>query len=59
MKVYWAHLFVMMLWMMLGEVISQIRFAWFPEDVEVPLLDTILDPIKSHVHCLGPFLLES
>ena len=38
---------------MLGEVVSAIGGSWGPVDMELTLLDSILDPIESHVYGLG------
>ena len=35
--------------------ISQVCGSWFPKHVELFLSDAILNPIKTHVHCFGPF----
>ena len=41
--------------MVLGVVIGEILLAGFPVHSELSLLDPILDPVESHVHCLGSF----
>ena len=43
----------------LGVVIASIYGAWFPIYMELVLLDSILDPMESHVHCLGHFLFDA
>ena len=49
--------------MMVGRVvfcmiITQFCGARFPKHFEMILFDAVLDPIKAHVHCFGPFLLH-
>ena len=51
-----GSLVYVMFWaMMFGEIICKVCFASFPVDAELPLTDSVLDPIESHVHCLGSF----
>ena len=44
--------------MMLCEVISFVGAAGLPINFELFLCDAVLDPIKSHVHGFGSFLLQ-
>jgi hypothetical protein len=39
------------------EVISQMLVSWSPQDMELTLIDSVFDPIKSHVHgmCVSLF----
>ena len=39
----------------LGKVISKVEFAFGPYDDKVALVDTIGNPVKTHVHGFGPF----
>ena len=43
---------------MLGEVIGHVIGAASPVDDEITGSNTIFDPIKTHVHGLGAFLLD-
>ena len=45
--------------MVFGEVISVIEAAFSPKYMELALADAVADPVKTHVNCLGPFLLDS
>ena len=40
---------------MFGEVIGEVTFSFGPVDFEFALVDTVLDPVKSHVHGFGAF----
>jgi hypothetical protein len=37
----------------LRKIITVIIFALLPVDVELSLGNSVLDPIKTHIHCLG------
>ena len=39
-------------------VITEILAAWAPVNEELPLLRSILDPIKAHIDGFGAFLLD-
>jgi hypothetical protein len=43
---------------MLGKVIRSILFTLSPIDEELSLGGTVLDPVETHVDCLGAFLLD-
>ena len=43
----------------LGRVVGQIVFSWFPEDVELALGYVVFEPIESHVYGFGLFLFDS
>jgi hypothetical protein len=45
-------------WMMLGEVVSLIGFAWFPVDDELALVNLVPDPVETHVHGFGLALFD-
>jgi hypothetical protein len=48
-----------MLWrMMMSEKISHISVTWRPTTIELLLFHSIFDPVESHVHWLGAFLLN-
>ncbi len=38
-------------WVMLGEVVAEVFSAGSPVDDELVLLDSIPDPVETHVHC--------
>ena len=44
--------------MVFSEVVSFVGTAFVPKDMEFSLVDTIADPIKMHVDCLGSFLFD-
>ncbi len=45
-------------WAMLGEVVAEVFSAGPPVDDELVLLDSIANPVETHVHCAGFALLE-
>jgi hypothetical protein len=45
-------------WVMLGEVVAEAFSAGSPVDDELVLLDSIANPVETHVHCAGFALLE-
>ena len=45
-------------WEVLGVVISFITRTWTPVNMEVTLLCSVLDPVESHIDCLGSLLLD-
>ena len=49
---------VMGQWMMFCEIVSKVGFASAPVDVELVLVDSVLDPVESHVHGFGSALLD-
>ena len=55
-KVAGTHFPVMGGRVVLGEVVTFVVLARLPKDVKLALSDTITDPVKAHVNCLGPFL---
>ena len=44
--------------MMLGEIVGEVVTSSSPVNDELPLFDSVLDPIKSHVDRLGSALLD-
>jgi hypothetical protein len=44
--------------MMLGKVVGEIVFTGTPMDDELTLLDSIADPVETHVNCFGSALLD-
>ena len=42
--------------MMFGEVVGLVGRAGSPVDMELLLVNSILDPVESHVHCFGLLL---
>ena len=47
---YWADPLVMLDWVMLCVVISQVSVSGSPVNVELFLVHSILDPVESHIH---------
>ena len=45
--------------MVLREVVAQVFGPWAPVNEKLALFDSVLDPVKTHVHGLGAFLLDS
>ena len=43
----------------LGRVVSQIIFTWFPEGFKLSLGSAVFEPIKFHVDCFEGFLFDS
>ena len=50
MKVKWSNTAVVGSWMMLGPVVGVVVAARFPVDDELALLDTVFEPVESHVN---------
>ena len=46
-------------WVVLRVVVRVVSLTWFPVDSELTLLDTVLDPEESHIHCFGTLGLDS
>ncbi len=44
--------------MMLGEVVSSVGASFLPVNEKLALADTVTNPLKSHVHGFGTFLLD-
>ena len=44
------NLYVVVRHVILCKIISQFFCAWFPEDMEMVLFDSILNPIKAHIN---------
>ena len=53
MEIYRAHLDVMCGVMMLGIVVRQVGFTRGPLNGELALVNSVWDPMESHVHSLG------
>ena len=47
------HQLMMFSRMMLGDVVGQVGFSWFPVHLELVLFDSVSDPVKPHVNGLG------
>jgi hypothetical protein len=43
---------------MFGERVSHVGFSWSVVDKELALTDAVLEPVPTHVHCLGSLLLH-
>ena len=56
MKVAISHELVMPRRMVFGEVIGHVEFAFAPEELEVFLIDSISEPVKTHVEGFGELL---
>ena len=54
-----SHCSVMGGRVVLRPIVGQICIAWHPEDVKLALLDSIFNPIESHVDCFGSFLFSN
>jgi len=59
MKVSGADSLMMGSRVMFGKIISTIASSWFPKDGKLALAFAIMEPIKTHVHSFGVFLLDS
>jgi hypothetical protein len=46
-------------WMMLGEVVGLIGFAWLSCDDELAFFNVVADPVETQVHCSGSAFLNS
>jgi hypothetical protein len=55
----WAHALMVMGWVMLGEVVSEVVCTFLPAYFELFLCIAVSDPVEVHVDCLGSFLLDS
>ena len=42
---------------MFGKIVSKILVGWGPINVELALVNSILEPVETHVGSLGSFLL--
>ena len=58
MEVCGAHIDVMGWGVVLHVTVSQIGCPWVPVDVEVSLLDSVFEPVESHVNGFGAFLFD-
>ena len=58
MEVDGAHADVVSGRMMLGDVVAEVFMTWSPGDEELALFRAVLDPIETHVYCLGPLLID-
>ena len=54
-QIYWAHLAMILRWMMFGEIFGQIGFFCFIKHVVMSLLGLILYPIEPHICFFGRF----
>ena len=54
MKVYRAHLDVVCCVVMLGVVVCKVGVSRGPFNGELPLVNSVWDPVETHVHSLGP-----
>ena len=50
MKVKWLNAAMVGIWMVLGPVVGVVVAARFPVDDELALLDTVFEPVESHVN---------
>ena len=53
-----AHQLMMVSWVVFGEVVSEVKFAFLPMNVELALAYAVADPIEAHIDCLGSTLLH-
>jgi hypothetical protein len=42
--------------MMLCEIVPHIGVTWRPPNIELVLFYPVFDPVESHIHCFGAFL---
>ena len=56
MEITVPHLLVVPWWMMLGEVVGHIDGSLSPDELKLALLDSVLNPIESHIEGFGEFL---
>ena len=54
----WSHLLVVCGWMVLSKVICQVFLSAVPADIELSLLDSVYEPVESHINCLTSILFE-
>ena len=47
---------MVMWWVLFHEVTPHVLASWFPINKKVFLFYPVFHPIKSHIHCLCPFL---
>ena len=52
----WVHESMMQSGMMFCEVISKVVSTLLPVDKELALANTVLDPVKTQIHCFGSSL---
>ena len=57
-KVHWSDSTMVCSRVVLGRVVGQIVFSWFPEDVELALGGAVLEPIEAHGDGFATFLLN-
>ena len=44
--------------MVLSKVICQVFLSTVPADIELSLLDSVYEPVESHINCLASILFE-
>ena len=54
MKVDRAHLDVMGGVVVFCKVVSKVVFTWCPRDGQLVLVNSVGDPVETHIHSLGP-----
>ena len=45
-------------WTMFGMITHQFFWAWYPKDSKFSLLDSVVDPIESYIHCFWFLLVK-
>ena len=50
MQIMWLHKAMMGWWVVFCIVISHVFSSWLPVDEKLALLDSVSDPVESHVH---------
>ena len=53
MEVDGTHMYMMGGRMALCEVVTKVVFPWLPINTDVPLVDSVRDPMEAHVHGFG------
>ena len=54
----WSYLLMMCGWMVLSEAICQVFLSAVPTDIELSFLDSVYEPVESHINCLASVLFE-
>jgi len=57
-QIGWAHVLMMHIWVVLGEIVGFVCGTRSPEDVILDLTNTVTNPIETHVNGFGSFLFD-
>jgi len=58
MEIMWAHVLVVGIRVMFGEIVDMVSFARAPKNMKLALVHRVPYPVKVHVNGLGPFLAD-